>query len=242
MNREGVERLCAVASRSSPTPLATRVRTTCTLRWSVAILIWVLSGSLPLAQYFLIDHRKHLLRVEEEQDELVLALQLLAWWRLPAVTASVEAALGDLSHKARIQADQFLVRSLVAEFVLEKNQRGIPVASQHVIEKYLRLWSVRPSCEAVQIDMHQMTWHVNRRTKFLQQLKHEWLLGTGFARPGRALTPPQLSDKVRNGLGRPPQWLCGETPDCRSWHDSLRPVWALGDCPCHCEPTRCAYT
>ena len=117
MNREGVERLCAVASRSPLTPLATRVRTKCTLRWSVAILIWVLSGSLPLAQYFLIDHRKHLLRVEEEQDELVLALQLLAWWRLPEVTVSVEDALGDLSHKARIQADQFLVRSLVAEFV-----------------------------------------------------------------------------------------------------------------------------
>ena len=114
MNHEEVNRLCAVACRNPPTPLPTRARTKCTLRWSVAILIWVLSGSLPLAQYFLVDHKKHWVRIEEEQSELRLALQLLEWWRLPEVTAAVENALGDLSHKARIQADQFLVRSLVA--------------------------------------------------------------------------------------------------------------------------------
>jgi hypothetical protein len=152
----------------------------------VAVLVWLLSKSLNLTDAYLrswsTSSRPHL---AEEQTQETLTLQLSSW--LLAYPDCVLHALGNEDDMFRIRADEFLVRSLVAEFISEQNRKGLTVPTDTAIEMYLRFWAHRPSSLQVQERLKKLTYHRNSRRKFGVLLRAEWMLQFSVIKAARDL-------------------------------------------------------
>jgi len=107
----------------------------------VGNLVRLLSGSNALAQAYFTDYliRNRICR-EGDVDRLTPAV-MEQWWNEPAVAWAGCRALACLDDKFRVDADKFLVGSLLAEWALNTSRKGIVISLSALVEKYLRLWS-----------------------------------------------------------------------------------------------------
>ena len=161
----------------------------------VAVLIWLLSKSLPLTDAYLRSWsscpRPHL---AEEQSQETLILQLSSW--LLTHPECVLHALGNVEDIFRIRADEFLVRSLVAEFISEQNSKGLTVPTDTAIEMYLRFWAHRPCSLQVQENLRKLTHHRNSRRKFGVLLRAEWMLQFSVIKSARDLELDEIRSRA----------------------------------------------
>ena len=141
----------------------------------VSVLVWLLSKSLHLTgAYFRSCSSYPRSYLAEEQSHETLILQLFSW--LLTYPECVLHALGNVDDVFRIRADEFLVRSLVAEFISEQNSKGLTVPTDTAIEMYLRFWAHRPSSLQVQDNLMMLTHPRNTRRKFGELLRSQWML------------------------------------------------------------------
>ena len=158
----------------------------------VALLIWFLSRNIQFAVYYL-----HCCTEDEfPEDPAHLAIFLFDWFTRRAVCDAVIASIADLNDRYRVLCDEFLVRSLVAEFVISRNARGEIVPSTEAIHKYLGYWALRAVPARVQGRLARLTWHRNSRRKFGVLLRKEWLLHLSSCASARELSQAQLREAV----------------------------------------------
>ena len=152
----------------------------------VSVLVWLLSKSLHLTDAYL-RSRSHmdLCHLAEDQSNDAQSETLFSWFRLFA--EDVLQALGDIENRSRIRADEFLVRSLVAEFISEQNKKGLTVPTDTAIEMYLQYWTHRPCSLRVQESLMKPTHHRNTRRKFGQVIRAEWMLQFSVIKSARDL-------------------------------------------------------
>ena len=144
----------------------------------VAVIIWILSGSVHLAQLFVMSRNIESLssRVQRgEYDHLVCILSEC----LVKHQATIHPALITLDHPRRLAADAFLVRSLVAQYVACQNKKGVSVPSGEAIDMYLRFWRLRPVADTMKPLLLRLTHHRNTRRKFGQMFRMEWMMEMG---------------------------------------------------------------
>ena len=161
----------------------------------VSVLVWLLSKSLHLTDAYLRScssyPRSH---PAEEQSHETLILQLSSW--LLTHPECVLQALGNVDDIFRIRADEFLVRSLVAEFISEQNSKGLTVPTDTAIEMYLRFWAHRPSSLQVQDNLMRLTHHRNTRRKFGVLLRSEWMLQFSVIKAARDLEFDEIRSRA----------------------------------------------
>jgi hypothetical protein len=161
----------------------------------VSVLVWLLSKSLPLTEAYLRSWsscpRVHLAEGESQDTQ---TLQLSCW--LLTYADRVLHALTHVKDAYRIRADEFLVRSLVAEFVSEQNSKGLTVPTDTAIEMYLRFWSHRPSSLRVQENLRKLTHHRNTRRKFGVLLRAEWMLQFSVIKVARDLEFDEIRSRA----------------------------------------------
>ena len=145
---------------------------------AVAVIIWILSGSVHLAHLFVMSRGLESLRSELQRDEYDHLLCTLAAW-LVKQHATVYLALTNLDHPRRLAADAFLVGSLLAQHVACQNQKGVSVPSGEAIDMYLRFWTLRPVANTMKPLLLRLTHHRNTRRKFGQMFRREWMMETG---------------------------------------------------------------
>ncbi len=152
----------------------------------VSVLVWLLSKSLHLTDAYLRSRSHmdlgHFAEVQSNDDE---SETLFSWFRL--IAEDVLQALGDIENRSRIRADEFLVRSLVAEFISEQNKRGLTVPTDTAIEMFLRYWTHRPCSLRVQASLMKLTYHRNTGRKFGQVIRAEWMLQFSVIKSARDL-------------------------------------------------------
>jgi hypothetical protein len=169
----------------------------------VSVLVWLLSKSLPLTDAYLRSSsscpRLHLAEGESQETE---TLQLSRW--LLAYADCVLHALANVEDAFRIRADEFLVRSLVAEFISEQNSKGLTVPTDTAIEMYLRFWAHRPSSLRVQENLRKLTHHRNSRRKFGVLLRAEWMLQFSVIKTARDLEFDEIRARALNVKTFPP--------------------------------------
>ena len=68
-----------------------------------------------------------------------VALCVAGWLGDASVIAAAHAGLAALDNKHRTVADEFLMHSLLVEFVIRQNQKGVAVDLTTAIAKYIRL-------------------------------------------------------------------------------------------------------
>lgn len=156
---------------------------------SVALVIWLLSRNINLAGYYVWTmHPDAFSDDANVPDDQILALLLLSWWKKASTQAWVRAAVDDPNHKTRVLADEFLMRSLVAEHIFRQNARNQAVPPSALITCYLRYWSYRPVPLAVQEKLVRLTYNKCDRTNFMRRLREEWHVRPGLLHPERCLT------------------------------------------------------
>ena len=185
---DAVSGMALVGSQACPVGVAHR---------TVAVLVWLLSKSETwAASYLLSVSRGDPSRVSAFSDATSLALHLLSWLGESAIALAVDRACDDFNDGFRIRADDFLMRSLVAEFVSAQNIKGIAVPTAVVIETYLRLWLHRPCPPRLQDGLVKLTYHFNTRRKFGVNFRSEWMLQHSTIQAGRVYDHGEIAERV----------------------------------------------
>lgn len=164
---------------------------------SVAVVIWFLSRKCDLAGFYAWSCKHDVFGCEDGMpEEQILALTLFAWWRQRDVKKIVEAAMDDPNHRSRLLADEFLVRSLVAEFIFAQNARNQSVQPAAIIARYLRYWSYRSVPAALADKLVRLTHNMMDRKNFLRRFRQEWSVRPGPLLPDRGLTRQATTGSV----------------------------------------------
>jgi hypothetical protein len=88
------------------------------------------------------------------------------------------------------------MRSLLMEFVIKQNQKGIAVDLTTAIAKYIRLWSYRPMPDCISSRLAQLVWRRAARRRFGVNLRREWALSLNSFAHRRELSTEQIRFKA----------------------------------------------
>ena len=163
----------------------------------VALLIWYLSKLPDLSLCYILARRagRAELACDIKQPRTVV-LMLVSWMADPDVLRSLHAGLLHLDDCHRLQADIFLVQSMLVQFIVSQNKKGLTVDLSDAIAKYVKYWSYRPTSEAMRVRLARLVWHRHSRRRFGVELRKEWCLCIrSFTRP-RAIQPVQIRRRV----------------------------------------------
>jgi hypothetical protein len=162
----------------------------------VGNLVRVLSGSNALAQAYFTDYliRNRICR-QDDVAKLTPAV-MEQWWNEPTVAWAGCGALAFLDDMFRVDADKFLVESLLAEWALTTGRRGIVISLAALVEKYLRLWSLRPTSPRVQIWLDKLATDTSVRKRFGYQFRKRWAFQYNTMKIAKEMSPDDLTRKV----------------------------------------------
>jgi hypothetical protein len=93
-------------------------------------------------------------------------------------------------------ADKFLMNSLLADYVIQQNLKGVVITADTAIVQYLKLWSLRDVAEKTRSWLLKLTHNVRARKRFGQQFRKEWALQFGVLKVKKALDANATRRKV----------------------------------------------
>jgi hypothetical protein len=162
----------------------------------VGNLIRLLSGSNALAQAYFTDYliRNRLVRLGDVGRLTPAVMQ--QWWHEPTVAWLGCRALAILDDDLRVKADKFLVGSLLSEWVLNTTRRGIVIPLHSLVEKYLRLWSLRPTSPQVSVWLDKLATDIPVRKRFGYQFRKMWAFQYGTLKIAKEISPDDLTRKA----------------------------------------------
>ena len=103
----------------------------------VSLLIWMLSRKCDLGLAYILSRGQYYdLEGVDVMSTNSVALFLVQWLADVAVRDGVHAGLSSLENQHRILADQFLVHSLLMEFIIAQNKKGVALDLTSLIAKY----------------------------------------------------------------------------------------------------------
>jgi hypothetical protein len=168
-----------------------------TASFITAVLIFALCGKASLAEYYLIsvarrnghrDQSVHVPRLDLEFMETLLGQDRIG--------RSVARAFHNLSNKYRLEADKFLMNSLLADYVVQQNLKGVVITADTAIIQYLKLWSHRPVADQTRTWLLKLTHKVNSRKHFGKRFRSEWALQFGALKVKKTLDEDATRRKV----------------------------------------------
>ena len=101
-----------------------------------------------------------------------------------------------MENQGRMVADQFLIHSLLMEFIVAQNKKGVALDLTSLIAKYIRLWTHRPIPDVIKRRLAKLVWHRGTRRRFGVNLRREWSLCFNKFEDARELTKPQIRQKA----------------------------------------------
>ena len=161
-----------------------------------AVLISFLSGSVDLATLYLIAQRPARSSHPGQSVEQVL---MAVWDELLdddifAVHCVLELVLP--SGPLMLKAERFVMESILVRRILDACRLGVTMPLGQVIEQYLDLWLLRPSCHGSEPWLTRLAHHVNARRKFGVRLRSVWNLHWGSLRTITSVDEQQALQKA----------------------------------------------
>ena len=167
----------------------------------VALLIWFLSRKADLGiAYVLSRGQEYEMSGVDLLSAASVALFLASWMSHETVNHSLHTGLTTLEDSNRIVADQFLMHSMLMEFVMSQNQKGVALDLTSLVAKYIRLWTHRPMADVIKRRLARLVWHRGARRRFGVNFRREWGLCFNKFDDSRDLTDSQIAAKVFMGL------------------------------------------
>ena len=117
-----------------------RVHAPSTRSLITAVLICALCGDVSLAEYFLISVARRTMNRNQSVHIPVLDLEFMQGLLTnPRIARAVSRAYHDVSNRYRLVADKFLLNSLLADYVIQQNLKGVVITADTAIVQYLKL-------------------------------------------------------------------------------------------------------
>lgn len=165
---------------------------------STALLIWLLSKKPDLGLCFILTRaKKYHFEECDLGDHTAIGLMLLSWLKNRQVKEQVESGLSSFDDRYRCIADDFLIKTLLVQYIIDQNGKGLTVDLNRAVGKYIRLWSYRPKTQAVSDRLARLVWHRNTRRHFGVDLRKEWGLALTKFQAARDLRHHEILYRVR---------------------------------------------
>jgi hypothetical protein len=123
---------------------------------------------------------------------------IMAWVEKHKSDAELLVILADIEHPKRIQADTFLMESLLYEFIQENSRKGISIPSSALITRSLKNWSYRPVSTLVQLQLLDLQQSKSKRTAWCRRFRKRWQILWGMIDKEKPQSSDLLQQKVFN--------------------------------------------
>ena len=100
----------------------------------------------------------------------------------------------------RLVVDEFLLQSLLYEFVENQSARGLMVTSSVVIAKYLQMWEYQDKTPCQTMRMAKLQRSATTRAAWCRRFRKFWDLDWGLAPKGVNMTAASMQRKAAGGL------------------------------------------
>ena len=121
---------------------------------------------------------------------------VLAWSHALRDDKELETMMTDLAHPGRIRVDRFLMESIVFEDIVKQSAKDVTVPSSIVVAKYLRTWSLRPRCPAIDAHIEKLRISAKARRVWGRAFRRRWGLSWGARVANHGIGPAELKRKV----------------------------------------------
>ena len=167
----------------------------------VSLLVWFPSKKSDLGMAYLQSRgQEYDLGDVDVLSRISVALFLASWLADQSVRDALHAGLASLEDQHRIVADQYLIHSMLMEFIIAQNNKGVALDLTSLISKYIRLWIHRPMTDVIKRRLAKLVWHRGARRRFGVNLRREWGLAFNKFEDSRELTKDQIVTKVSDSL------------------------------------------
>ena len=164
---------------------------------AVSLMIWFLSKSSDLGMAYVLSRgQEYDLGDVDLHSKASVALFMVSWLAEASVRNALHAGLSSMENQGRMVADQFLMHSLLMEFIVAQNRKGVALDLTSLIAKYIRLWTHRPIPDVIKRRLAKLVWHRGTRRRFGVNLRREWSLCFNKFEDARELTKPQIRQKA----------------------------------------------
>jgi hypothetical protein len=138
------------------------------------------------------------------------------WWNEPSVAWAGCRALAILDDKYRVETDKFLVSSLLSEWAMNTARQGIVISLSALVEKYLRLWSLRPTSPQMSTWLDKLATDIAVRKRFGYHFRKVWAFQYNTLKIAKEMTPDDLTRKVflYTNSSCVPFWVCNANHNC----------------------------
>ena len=148
----------------------------------VAMLIFFITDDFDVALHFLLTRSLKIptSAASTFEDAVREVWPLLLDDNVFASMCALELCFGE--GVLRLQADQFIMETILVGRILDATRRGLVLTLQAVIDEYMSLWMKRSVPASIVPMLLRLTHHYNTRRKFGVRLRRIWNLHLGCLR------------------------------------------------------------
>ena len=117
--------------------------------------------------------------------------------------ASFQECMANRCHPDRMVVDEFLMQSLVYEFIENQSARGLLVTSSVVIAKYLQMWEYQEKTPSQAMKVAQLRRSSSTRAAWCRRFRKFWDLDWGLAPKGVNMTATSMKRKAAGNSKAP---------------------------------------
>ena len=114
--------------------------------------------------------------------------------------ACFQECLANKGHPDRMDVDDFLLQSLVYEFVENQSARGLMVTSTVVIAKYLQMWEYQEKTPCQTVRLAKLKRTPTTRAAWCRRFRKFWDLDWGLPPKGVNMTAASMKRKADGAL------------------------------------------
>lgn len=141
-------------------------------------------------------HQKERARSSTRDASEVNVSHIVQWHEHWKRQESFQQSLASKCHPDRIVVDEFLMQSLLYEFVEKQSARGLMVTSSVVIAKYLQMWAYQEKTAPQTRRLEKMQRSATSRWTWCRRFRKFWNLRWGIAPKGVNMTVSTMKRKA----------------------------------------------
>ena len=123
--------------------------------------------------------------------------QIEEWLQVWKQEACFKESLANKCHPDRVVVDEFLLQSLLYEFVENQSARGLMVTSSVISAKYLQLWAFMDKTAAQTRRLDKIQRSATTRASWCKRFRKFWNLDWGAAPKSVSMTVSCMKSKAR---------------------------------------------
>lgn len=121
---------------------------------------------------------------------------ILMWVEQHKADTELLGILANINHPKRIVADNFLMESMLYEFVQDNSRKGIAIPTGGLITKLLKNWSFRPASHIVELQLRDLHQDKSKRTEWARRFRRKWKILWGLINKDKPQSRDLLQKKA----------------------------------------------